>query len=539
MIPARDIDDDRWKIAVARERVIRDLAGRSISRSEAEMAAKRLGESVAYIYRLRRRYEADPRTQSLAPEKGGRRRGARLLSPETEAIISAVIETYFASPQKPTVSAAHREIGRLCRLTDVPVPSLKAVRARIQAHDQIKLSRKREGAAKTKALVGPVKGELSAERPLKIVQIDHTLVDVIVVDDEHRQPIGRPWLTLVIDVHTRMVLGFLLSLEPPSRLSVALAITHAVSPKKDWLFQRNITDEWPCRGLFETIKLDNAKEFHAKALKVGCEQYGMRLEHRPPGAPWFGGHVERLLGTLMKECHLLPGATFSNPQMRGVYNSERKATMTRAELEGWLAGRIAGVYHHRIHASLGCSPFEVWQRAERSGWSPREVLDQKQFLLDFLPFELRMPRRDGLRLFNIQYWHPNLAFWAAQKPGRLPVRYDPRDLSRVWLESPDGTVEELRFKQANRPAITLWEHRAAQAAVKAEQEVVSEDTIFAAIEDGRQRVERSEQTTKATRRQRQRLADAGREENKHSLTDPSKEAPPDDYIPTIYDTEYW
>jgi transposase InsO family protein len=46
-------------------------------------------------------------------------------------------------------------------------------------------------------------------------QIDHTLIDVIVIDSEHRKPIGRPWLTVVMDVRTRMVVGFWVGLEPP------------------------------------------------------------------------------------------------------------------------------------------------------------------------------------------------------------------------------------------------------------------------------------------------------------------------------------
>ncbi|ELP2628267.1 hypothetical protein R1U59_005542, partial [Klebsiella pneumoniae] len=36
--------------------------------------------------------------------------------------------------------------------------------------------------------------------PLEQVQIDHTVIDLIVVDDRDRQPIGRPYLTLAIDV---------------------------------------------------------------------------------------------------------------------------------------------------------------------------------------------------------------------------------------------------------------------------------------------------------------------------------------------------
>jgi transposase InsO family protein len=58
-------------------------------------------------------------------------------------------------------------------------------------------------------------------------------MDVIVV--ENRQPIQRPSLTVVIDVHSRMVLGFAIYLEKPSAFTAGLAIAHAVLPKEQWL----------------------------------------------------------------------------------------------------------------------------------------------------------------------------------------------------------------------------------------------------------------------------------------------------------------
>ncbi len=59
--------------------------------------------------------------------------------------------------------------------------------------------------------------------PLEQVQIDHTVIDLIVVDDRDRQPIGRPYLTLAIDVFTRCVLGMVVTLEAPSAVSLACA----------------------------------------------------------------------------------------------------------------------------------------------------------------------------------------------------------------------------------------------------------------------------------------------------------------------------
>jgi putative transposase len=58
------------------------------------------------------------------------------------------------------------------------------------------------------------------------VQMDHTKVDVTVVDPITRLPVGRPTLTLAIDVATRMAIGFHLSLDPPSLTAVALCLTH-------------------------------------------------------------------------------------------------------------------------------------------------------------------------------------------------------------------------------------------------------------------------------------------------------------------------
>jgi putative transposase len=49
------------------------------------------------------------------------------------------------------------------------------------------------------------------------------LADVIVVDERDRLAIGRPWITLAIDVFCRGVLGFHVSLDPPSVTSIGMA----------------------------------------------------------------------------------------------------------------------------------------------------------------------------------------------------------------------------------------------------------------------------------------------------------------------------
>jgi putative transposase len=64
-----------------------------------------------------------------------------------------------------------------------------------------------------------------ANHPNEVWQIDHAIVDVIVVDEQLRRPIGRPILTIAVDICTRMVTGFYLSLDPPSSVTVGAVMT--------------------------------------------------------------------------------------------------------------------------------------------------------------------------------------------------------------------------------------------------------------------------------------------------------------------------
>lgn len=79
---------------------------------------------------------------------------------------------------------------------------------RLRALDQQEVLRRRKGAGHARRRLGRIVGHLSEEHPLGLVQIDHTLADVVVVASSDRQPLQRPWLTLAIDVATRVVTGF-------------------------------------------------------------------------------------------------------------------------------------------------------------------------------------------------------------------------------------------------------------------------------------------------------------------------------------------
>ena len=159
-------------------------------------------------------------------------------------------------------------------------------------------------------------------------------------------------------------------------------------------------------GLPRALHADNGPDFTSAALRRGCDEYGIKLILRPVATPHYGGHIERLIGTIMGRVHLLPGTTGSNPQDKGAYPAESEAVLTMAELERWLAIEICEQYHQRVHGGLRRTPGAAWQDALRQADGGLGPLPDKpeQFAWSFLPFERRTLRRDGLHLFNIRYW---------------------------------------------------------------------------------------------------------------------------------------
>ncbi len=499
--PLLSVSDASWTEAARREAVLRPLSVvPRLGRPAVEAAARALALSPPRIYDLLRSFRANPVTASLLSRKPGQAKGAQRLGAALEVQIEAAIEAVYLKRERPTLKKVWRQLWANCRAAGLTPPSMKALRARVSARSLRERVRARDGAAAAGDQFRQIKGGLRTERPLQVVQIDHTKVDLMLVDDVTRACIGRPWLTLVLDVHTRMVLGLLLSLDPPSAMSAALAVAQAVLPKQDWLMDRAISLAWPVHGLPEVIHVDNGREFHSRAFERGCQQHGIRIDYRPPATPRFGGHIERLMGTLMGRVHALPGSTSSNVAARGAYDAEAQAVLTFREFERILVLEVLGPYHNEVHSALARSPAAAWAEAT-AGMALREPADADALLLDFLPFEERIVRREGVRLFSIFYQDGALAHLVDTSPGKQRIKYDPRNLEAVFVELPNGGHVRVPYADLRRRPITLWEHREATRRLRLEgRRTVDEHAIFEAVEEQRRVLAEAQGHSKAARR---------------------------------------
>ena len=164
-----------------------------------------------------------------------------LLDPRIERIIEEQIERFWLKKEKASDSARSWNAFTTLATSKVCGRHIEEKQSKRRVVDLSPLAAaRRRGQGALAAASTPSPGQFVADRPNAIWQIDHTIVDIVVVDEQYRRPIGRPVLTIAIDVCTRMVAGFHLALEAPSSVSVGLCLLHAVYDKTAWLSERGI-----------------------------------------------------------------------------------------------------------------------------------------------------------------------------------------------------------------------------------------------------------------------------------------------------------
>ncbi|WP_235537404.1 Mu transposase C-terminal domain-containing protein [Sphingomonas sp. Root1294] len=532
-------DTGAWRIACDREPVIRALVAMpTLTRSALLCACAELSLSRTRVFELVARYRKDPVTTSLLDQGRGFPKGGSRLDPQLDQIIDTTIESFYLTRPKPTMAQLVRRVKEVCHEGSLKPPARGTIAARVALVERNRLVKARDGRKAASDRHRPVVGSYFADHALQVVQMDHTPADIIIVDEHFRRPLCRPTLTLQIDLATRVIPGFYISLESPSATSVGMAIRHAVLGKTAWLEEREIRLEYPVYGIPDALHLDNAREFHSHALARGCQQHGIELKYRPIATPHYGGHIERLIGTMIGEVHLLPGTTFSNVKAKGDYDAEGQSCMTLKEFELWFTLQV-GIYHGSVHRELGVPPLTAWNDANTTRAVPlRLPADADRFLLDFLPFEMRRIRREGVELFHAFYWHGALAPLAANCDRKLPIKYSPLNLSSVYVELPDGEHLTVPLRDRRRPPITKFEH---DLAVKALRErgrlAVDENSLFEMVREQRRIIVEAIDRTKSARRSTQRISYALGQDPPHSemlsLPTPMDAAPPCDTEPVV------
>ena len=340
----------------------------------------------------------------------------------------------YPKPEKPHVELSYDTARRAC----IALESAAATEAR-------------EGKAMKDANWRGSGRPLRASRALELSIIDHTPLDVFVVDPDREMVLGRPWLTLHIDVHSRAVLGWVITFRDPSMWTMGEVIKRSNLPKRPP----------PCLGRRHPIlrrimgksaeaALDNELFHTGHGMEDAAKGAGFAVRFAPIKKPRYRAIVERPLGTIPRKiCELLPGAVRPIAWARKAgYDAEKFAVCTLNELEA-VGNYAVAEYHAEPHEGLqDRQPALVFQKsvAKHGIYLVHDVVGFQRELLEVVP-------RVQLTNAGIRLW--GLRFTDVREVPKLLDDLRPLEPRRQQRERATCIVK-VKFDPENIGVIHVW-----------------------------------------------------------------------------------
>lgn len=417
-------------------------------------AAQQIGDvnppGAITVYRWYRRLQTTDDTRALIPrtdQRGSRnlRQGELILSLMTNAMVEAFRASPLATGRNiytRLIASIDRENRGRLPAQQIKPPSLSTVYRMLARVDASELVILREGKTVADKRFRLVRAGVKTEHILERVEMDHTPLDLFLIDEKTWLPLGRPTLTVAIDHFSRMLLGFHLSFGAPSMAAVVGALRHAILPKnpvKEAMAGVKTQHRWICYGRPDLLVVDNGLEFHSNDLESIAYDLHMRVEYCPKRQPRFKGVVERFLKKVNYDfAHQLPGTSFARLHQRGDYDPQKHALLTFEEFNHVFEKWVVDVYAQTLHRGIGTTPWEKWADGmkRREPELPRDLRTLQRRIGQVTE---RALRQDGVLLEGIRYNGDVLApILRAYGAGvRVRVLYDPEDLGEIQVWGPD------------------------------------------------------------------------------------------------------
>lgn len=446
---------------------------------------------VTSFYRWYRRIRTNDDPRALIPRYD--RRGSKDLQQDERVLqlaSEAIEESFKMSPLATgrnvftrLVAKIKAENHKLLGEEQFKVPSLRTVYRMLERTEVYEMTCLREGKVAADKRFRAIKAGVRTTQILERVEIDHTPLDLFIVDEKTWLPHGRPTLTVVIDHYSRMLLGYHLSFDNPSTAAVMGALRHAILPKgpiKETLAGLKVEHPWPCYGRFDVMVLDNGMEFHGRDLESVCFDLDIRMQYCPKHQPRFKGVVERYLKTINYFfAHQLPGTSFARFHLRGDYDPLKCAMLTLAEFQHVFEKWVVDIYAQTKHRALGVTPWARWHEGvtQREPELP-DALRSLQRRIGLVTE--RSLRADGIALEGIRYNGASLEPIVRKHGTGIQVRvlYDPEDLGEIHVWGPDDQepVTVLALDQQSARGLTAKQNKLIRQWQR-ENGAASEDTV--------------------------------------------------------------
>ncbi|MFT7293004.1 MAG: putative transposase [Pseudohongiellaceae bacterium] len=447
-------------------------------------------------------------------------------SEEIENLVHKTIMTSYAGEKKPKMTRAYRTLIRMAQaelnvsLSEAKglLPSYRTFVRRINTSDHYAVMQARHGKQAVRRRTGYGRKTGFPPHIGGRVEIDCYRVDTMIFDEA----IGttyRPWLMTMIDIHTRCIIGWDLSMTAPSAAKMIRVLSRAVG-----------ADDYPFRVIPSVIVVDNGAEFINGSLSDQCSVLGIRIEFAPPRSPKGKPHVERFYRTGNEGFfHCIAGTTFSNPEDRGDYDSEANAIYDLATLN-LRYRQFLDVYHQQYHRGIEDTPKNAWNCAA----SIPELAPRTLSLTDAEVIGTKVVNvaitNATVRYKNLKWWAPslpeldlNMRANASQQQGKnksptVQLRYNPNNLTYAFVCDPRDPKNPIQCdpdKENYQTGLTMDVHEFLMSNINTRRKVLENDESALRVRiELEQVLEDDEAHGRHTKRKRAQLASSARQSSR-------------------------
>ncbi len=506
------------------------LAKDKLTAEEVRAAGALLGLSMSSAYRALARYKLSGVAADLPPNTKPGGRGKSRIGDNAETLIQDCIKEVVLTRRN--FSLRHFLRVAKARLEEAGLTVAEnTLRQRFASIPDHKLQKARKGAAETKRTHEPLRGEYpEVTRPLASLQIDHWYADILILGDDRLESVGRAWITIAIDIYSRMIWGMHIGLDPPSTATVGLAMISGMTRKDAVLAGYGLKMDMPIAGKPMEIRADNANEFVGNSIQASCDHFNIRLTWRPIDNPQYGAHIERLNNTLATRFKDLPGATGSNNKERKALRPEKTAAFTLDDLikHVWL---LIDEYHNEIHMGIKARPIDRYKSfffgpegLKRN--LPDIYLDTMELRREWYPLEKRSIQAYGVRIDFLHYYNEDIAQLVRNRKGqpKVNVRRNPLDVREIFLEHPVRKEWiALPVRQIDFPIAAIWELQAACREALKQKRARTPEVLAQIIRAQQDHIEGSQKKTRTAQRAATRRSH-NEKIRRHAETEDSKAA---------------
>lgn len=466
----------------------RSLIANTIPAVAAEIGDERVPSSSS-VMQWMRDYEVTGKNPASLVSRNIKRRTSRRLQSAVLKAVDKVLKRYYFVRDGCTLREAH---DKVLRELERAAPDNTAE----EACDSVSLSTIRRIACETtpfdrdRARLGPAQARAKwrfskpggyATRPLERVEMDHTILDIVVLDDVHGMPLGRPVITLLVCSFSGYILGFFISFEGETVGRVVQSIKVAVQPKDSITAGQGLSNPWHAMGMWETLVLDNSLSFHASHVRHVASELCMDVEYCPVRMPWFKPSVERHLGELTRQLPAVgrPKKPGSGPDP---IDPSKTACVTFCDLCAGILQWVVDVHPFEIHERKMARPIDLF--LEGLDACPAPTLIDDATSLDVIAGLNASATVDHSGIVHkwIRYTNDALKSMRQEMGAKFKttIKYNPYDLGSVFVLHPRSglwTPVEAR-DQEYATGLTATQHRLIRKAATEKLTLANAETVL-------------------------------------------------------------